>query len=102
MRPKEDREFWDAVLAKAKELGSDGCTCVPEFYHECCCLHDIFYRTHKDMNGDPITKEEADKQLEECIISRSWFGQWSPMAHWRYWAVKKWGTKAWEHDKDEK
>lgn len=87
---------WPAIRARAKELKSDGCTCVPDFFKDCCLLHDIYYRTHKDLDGNPITKEAADLELKKCIQSRSWFKRWSPMAQWRYWAVLRFGKKGWE------
>ena len=75
---------------------SDGCTGTFDFYRQCCVLHDWLYRTHRDFHGAPIGKKDADALLRSCIMHRSKFGFWNPMAHWRYWAVRKFGTKAWE------
>jgi hypothetical protein len=77
-------------------IHSDGCSAVPDFYRDCCVVHDWFYRTHRNFYGTRITRQEADRALMECIESKSPFGRWSPMAHWRYWAVRRFGRKAWD------
>ena len=74
---------------------SDGCTGVFDFYVQCCFLHDWYYRTHRDFYGFLQSKKSADRVLHDCIMSHSPFGHWSPMAWWRYWAVRKFGRKAW-------
>lgn len=89
-------EFWKQITDKATELKSDGCTGVADFYKECCYLHDIYYRTHLDLNGDPITKAEADKALRDCIRCKSRFGFWNPMAIWRWIGVKMFAQRAWD------
>ena len=71
---------WDRVRARAKELNSDGCTGVKDFYKDCCLLHDIYYRTGADLDGQPVTRREADALLRDCIRSRSRLGKWSPLA----------------------
>lgn len=76
-------------------VASDGCSGVPDFYLDCCIIHDWFYRTHRDLDGTPITRAEADRRLKKCIQSESMFGAFSPMAWWRYHAVKRFGKKAW-------
>lgn len=83
------------VEAKAEELDSDGCSGVPDFFLLGCFEHDIHYRTHKDVWGGPITKCQADTRLKYYIQMRSWFGRFSPMAWWRYWAVREFGRKSW-------
>lgn len=77
-------------------IRTDGCTGTFDFYLRCCILHDWWYRTHRDLDGSPVTKLAADRRLRDCIASRSILGWWNPMAHWRYWAVRKWGRKAWQ------
>ena len=74
---------------------TDGCTGTFDFYLQCCILHDWVYRTHRDFHGQPMSKKDADKLLRSCIMSRSWLGQLNPMAWWRYWAVRRFGRKAW-------
>lgn len=97
-RPYEnDEEYWEAIRIRAEELESDGCSGVPDFYVDCCLRHDIHYRTHARLDGTPITQEEADNLLWDCITKRSIFGKASPMAWWRWWALSKlFGKKAWE------
>ena len=82
--------YWLAVRAIAGDLKADGCTGVPDFYRDGCLEHDIMYRTHHDLFGISITKEEADLRLKWYIQAHSWFGSWSPMAWWRYRALNKW------------
>lgn len=76
---------------------SDGCTGVIDFYLNGCTLHDFFYRTHKNLYGNEMTKAEADLILKKYIQSKSLFGRFSPMAWWRWEGVKHLADKAW-HD----
>lgn len=76
-------------------IATDGCSGVPDFYLDCCIIHDWWYRTHRNLDGSSITRAEADKRLMKCIQADSWFGKFSPMAWWRYWGVQKFGKKAW-------
>ena len=93
------RDWHKLTEADYAEIGvfvaTDGCSGVPDFYLNCCIIHDWWYRTHRNLDGKPITKTQADKGLSECIQADSWLGRFSPMAHWRYWGVKKFGKKAW-------
>lgn len=77
-------------------LGCDGCTGVPDFYLMGCQEHDIAYRTGHDPLGFRITKAEADERFRWYIQNHSVFGNWSPMAWWRWWAVRELGAKAWK------
>ena len=88
--------YWRRVRRKAAELGSDGCSGVPDFYLDCCLEHDIAYRTGKTITGKVLTREEADHRLMECIREKSFLGKWSPMAWWRYWAVRFMARKSWK------
>jgi len=88
----ETEEEWAIVHRNATEQQSDGCTDVPEFYHACCELHDTFYRTGRSWrDGEPVTRREADAALRDCIRGCSRFGFWSPMALWRWVAVRLFG-----------
>lgn len=91
-----DEKYWFHVKVRAERLGADGCTGVPEFYHECCLEHDIHYTTGKTIYGDPITRREADDRLFECIALRSKLGRKSPLAWWRWAAVRLIGWHFWE------
>jgi len=60
-------EYWQRVRDRANALGSDGCTGVTEWHHDCCLLHDVYYRTGLDMDGRVITKAEADLAFWRCM-----------------------------------
>lgn len=79
-----DEKYWALVRQRAKELGSDGCTGVVDFYLDCCLEHDIAYRTKADIYGLSRTNREADRDFRYCVQSRSPFGVLSPMAWWRW------------------
>ena len=91
-------DYRAAIRARALELGSDGCSWVPDFYVDACYEHDVHYRTHKTLDGRMLTFEEANHWLGERIKTMSIFGRWSPMAWWRERAVAKFGLKAWNDD----
>ena len=88
-------EYWQRVRERAAELGSDGCSGVPDFYLDCCLEHDIHYRTGYRLDGTRLTREDADTQLRQCIQARSTFGRLSPMAWWRWAGVRLFGQRAW-------
>ena len=81
---------------KASQLNADGCSGVPDFYLDACLEHDIHYRTHAWVNGDPIFNSEADTRLRRVIQSRSLFGVLSPMSWWRWAGVSLFANRAWE------
>ena len=80
-----------------KFIDSDGCTDVPDFYLNGCTQHDFWYRTHRNFDGTPITKQEADKGLEQYVWKHSWFGHFSPLAWWRYRGLRMFGKRAWDN-----
>ena len=94
----KDKEYWKRVAHKAIDLDSDGCTGVPDFYITGCYEHDVHYRTHKTLDGKPITRAESDRQLRQYIQSKSKFGRFSPMAWWRWVGVRLLAKSAWEKD----
>jgi len=104
MTRKEHQALWadpayiKRVEAIAAEIDADGCTGVPDFYLLGCLEHDIAYRLHRDPIGDPISKPEADIRFRWYIQHHSWFGLASPMAWWRWAAVKWFANKAWHHE----
>lgn len=103
--------YWDWVAVEAKLINSDGCSDAIEAYHKCCLQHDLSYRYAADPvdaykhyiagNPDywgiakPITKSKADATFRKCIQSNSKLGKFSPMAGWRWLALKLFGQKAW-------
>jgi hypothetical protein len=80
-------EYWRHVRFIAAKMGSDGCTCVTETFVEACYEHDIHWRTGRTINGDTITTAQANRRFKRVMQSRSRFGRFSPMAHWRYLGV---------------
>jgi hypothetical protein len=90
-----DMDKRDIQLIKTY-ICSDGCTGVADWYVEACIVHDFWYRTHRDFNGSPITKAEADKRFRRKIQKLSPAGFLSPMALWRWMGVKFLAGKAWD------
>lgn len=88
---------WSRVREMARTLGSDGCSGPTfELYRDCCLQHDIAYRTGRDEDGAPITRREADARFRQCMQARSALGRWSPVAWWRWLAVRAVGWAYWQ------
>jgi hypothetical protein len=83
--------YWERVRDKAGEIGSDGCTGAGAVFRDCCFEHDIHYRTGRTLDGQPITKAQADDRFRACMQARSVLGWWSPMAWIRWSAVRLFG-----------
>jgi hypothetical protein len=94
--PEWTSAYREHIRKLAIDLGSDGCSWVPDFYLDACYEHDVHFRTHKTYAGDPITFDESNHWFGERIKSSSIFGRWSPMAWWRERGVSKFGRGAWE------
>jgi hypothetical protein len=92
-----NEHYWQRVRARAKALGSDGCTAVEPWNLDCCLLHDVMCRTGMDMDGNSITREEADYLFWECNRQRTPFSWLSPRS-WTRWAGVRLG--AWWNGKD--
>ena len=94
------RDWWRLTENDLKMIDgfiqSDGCTGVPDFYRDECVIHDFHYRTHRHLDGTPISKLRADHVLKRGIQRKSLFGRLSPMAQWRYLGVRKLAGRAWE------
>ena len=104
-------ELTEWVRKEAARIKSDGCTKVPDFYKDCCLLHDICYHFAKDpfkayalyeageVNywhlAPSIDQAKADTYLKDCIREKAWCGRLSPMALWRYHVLRRLGKKAW-------
>ena len=93
--PPDGDPYWQLVIEEAARLKSDGCTFVPDFYGGACLEHDIHYRTHKWLDGEPITKAEADTRFRLVMQAWSKLGKYDPMSWWRWLAVKLCAHKAW-------
>lgn len=92
-------DYWSRVRELASELGSDGCTLsvLGRLYEDCCLEHDIHYRTHRTLDGTPITRDEADARLLACMQRRSFLGWWTPVGWIRYVAVRWCGASRWTY-----
>ena len=55
----ENPAYWARVEARAKALGSDGCTQVSEWHQRCCWLHDVMCRSGMDMDGHAVPRADA-------------------------------------------
>ena len=73
---------------RAQELGSDGCTGVRDWRVHCCYEHDVYYLTGADLDGQPVSRAEADRRFRHCIQKASPLGVWSPFAWWRWAGVR--------------
>lgn len=91
-----DSRYWTRVRVRAWSLGTDHCSGVPDFYSDCCDEHDIAYRTGATVDGETLTRAEADARFRRCIQSRSWLGWFSPMALWRWAGVRLGGGSSWQ------
>lgn len=90
-----DKVYWSRIKEKADELGSDGCSGVPDFYRWTCWEHDIHYRTHAFLSGDTIDKATADYIFRVRIQQGSFWGKFSPMSWWRWIGVALFGKSSW-------
>ncbi len=83
--PPEHAAYWALVRRKARDLGSDGCTAVVDFYLDSCLEHDLHWRTGRTLHGHPISTAQANRRFRKVIQSRSRLGRFSPLA-WVRWA----------------
>ena len=95
-------EYRALVRAKAKELGSDGCSGVPDFHLDGCYEHDIAYRTGKDLYGNQITRAEADRRFriyiqKHSLLAKFRLGFFSPMSWWRWAGVRLFGRNSYQN-----
>ena len=87
----EDKRYWEQIDDWADSLGADGCTGGTNAFVHCCRRHDAEYRTGTTLEGQSVNKQEADKRFLDCMRNHSKLGYWSPMAYYRYLAVKVFG-----------
>lgn len=91
--------YWERTKQLAAALGGDGCSSSPDlFYRPCCDRHDIHYRTGLTIDGDPITRAQADAQLRDCMKRHGKtpiVGRW--LLPWVYWAaVRTFGGRSYK------
>lgn len=92
---REANGYWAAVHLKALELKSDGCSGASEVYREACLEHDIHYRTGKTLKGRIVTQKISDDIFWDRMVEMSPLRMASPMAWWRWIALRWFGSKAW-------
>ncbi len=62
---KTNEDYWQRVRARAKALGSDGCSYVSEWMQDCCLEHDVHCRTGMTMGGMAISRSRADERYKK-------------------------------------
>ena len=90
-----DKRYWSDVMERAHALNADGCTGVPDYLVWTCMEHDVHFRTHRFMYGEPIDFATANYVFRVRIQQASGLGAFSPVAWWRWAAVACFGKKAW-------
>lgn len=104
--------YWHWIESESQAIESDGCSKVPDFYVDCCKMHDLAYyyakcpqSAFKHYLADHpaywivaknITKASADVAFRKCIQSKSALKWFSPMSWWRWTALKLAGQAAWD------
>jgi hypothetical protein len=73
-----------AYSQRAREIGGDGCTGVRDWWRHCCDEHDVYYRTGADLEGQPVSRAEADARFRRCIQASTPLGIWHPIS-WTRW-----------------
>ena len=84
MKVTEDEHYWDRIRAAARFIKGDHCTGVVDWFRDCCDRHDVEYYYAADIDGNKLTRAEADLRMRECIQARSGFKRWSIIA-WDRW-----------------
>lgn len=89
------RTYWRAVRARAKQLRSDGCSFpATQAFQDCCCEHDIGYRTGRDLFGNQTTKAQDDERFKRCMQYNSRLGRFSLVAWVRYQIVRRFAQRS--------
>ena len=95
--------YWDRVKALAWALKGDGCSGgAPDLnYRPCCDEHDIHYRTGMTVDGERITRKEADERFRKCMQERGLVPiLGTHIVPFFYWAaVRLFGEDSWDSDK---
>lgn len=90
-------DYRASVRHRAAELKADGCSgpALDAFYRDACLEHDIHYRTGRTLDGQPLTRAQADATFRRRMQAMSPVGVLSPMAWWRWVAVRLFGGSSW-------
>ena len=84
----DEQTYWQRIRDWAARAGADGCTMATGAFVNCCLEHDFHYAHGHTLDGQPITRAEADERFRACMQRHSWLGWWSPMAWIRWSAVR--------------
>jgi hypothetical protein len=87
--------YHDELQALAIAIGSDGCTHASDLAVECCWEHDWSYVTGMTPRGVAVTKAQADERFRDCLQAHSTCRWLSPLAWWRWLAVREFGRGIW-------
>ena len=110
LKRRQSSLYWLHVRIRALELESDGCSGparLTQAFREACLEHDVFYRTGKMLDEDPISRIDADAVLAVRIRQMTWdrlgWRPWTwinlvgyPMSVWRWLAVRLGGASSYK------
>jgi hypothetical protein len=89
--PITHKGYQDAMRRWAQDLGSDGCSKVPDFRLPACYEHDCHWQVRRTLFGDPITIQQANNRFWDSTRRLSPLPRGlkflDPMAAWRWIAV---------------
>jgi hypothetical protein len=92
----DPRDYYERLTEISDREGFDGCSLATGLRKECCAEHDFHYRYHRRLDGQFISRAEADLRFLRCLQRRGWVGWWSPVAWIRYGAVRVFGERSWK------
>jgi hypothetical protein len=109
------------VKSEALWIDADGCSGPAAGFRVICCLeHDLAYYYGRDPRAayrgwrdgvsfalvwavaPPIDREEVDRRFRTCLQNEAATGKYSPMAWWRWAAVRIGGSRAWNKHREER
>jgi hypothetical protein len=116
MGPFGRPQYWNWVGSQAALIDSDGCSVVSGLHVSCCFEHDLGYYFARDprdaylkelcgsldpwLDAKPIDRATVDARFRRCQQNRSVFGQWSPVAWYRWAAVRLRGQSRWDRHRE--
>lgn len=90
-----DQAYWKSIAVWAKHAKSDGCSGPTpiDLYVDACWEHDYHCVHHHTIGGQTLSSIDAAARFRQVIQWRSWWGRQSPMAMWRWAAVRYFGPQ---------